>query len=244
MTRIKATIEYDGTYYHGFQRQPGMTTIESTLVEAIQKVTGEKLELWAAGRTDARVHARGQVIAFDTNSSIPPGRFARALNAVLPEDIKVLQSEEAAFGFHPRYDARLKHYSYLVYRQEAGRVFYRHQAYYLPYALDLGAMQEAAARLQGTHDFTSFCASGSGARNKIRTVVSCRVLERPPFLQINVVGDGFLYNMVRIIVGTLLKVGQKKMVPDQIDEVILGRNRALAGPTVPPQGLYLMAVIY
>lgn len=244
MTRIKATIEYDGTSYHGFQRQPGMVTIESTLIEAVQKVTGEKLELWVAGRTDAGVHARGQVIAFDTNSQIPPERFARALNAVLPEDIKVLQSEEAAAGFHPQYDARLKHYRYLIYRQEAGRVFYRQQAYYFPYGLNLGAMREAAARLQGTHDFTSFCARGSGVKNKIRMVVSCQVIERPPFLQIDIIGDGFLYNMVRIMVGTLLKVGQKKMMPDQIDEVILGRNRALAGPTAPPQGLYLMAVIY
>lgn len=244
MTRIKAIVEYEGTHYHGFQRQPGLVTIESTLLQALEKVTGESTRLWAAGRTDAGVHARGQVIAFDTNSTIPPERFAPALNSVLPSDIRMLQSEEVRLDFHPRYHARAKLYRYLLYRQEAGRTFYRNLSYYYPYALDEGAIKEAAAHFVGTHDFRAFCASGSQVKDFIRTIFECKVNQKPPFLWFDIRGDGFLYNMVRIIVGTLLAVGNHRIRPAEIEQLLRLGRRDKVGSTVPASGLYLMKVFY
>ncbi|NLU50787.1 MAG: tRNA pseudouridine(38-40) synthase TruA [Syntrophomonadaceae bacterium] len=244
MTRIRATLEYEGTRYHGFQRQPGTVTVESTLLEAVKKITGEEVRLLAAGRTDAGVHARGQVIAFDTGSCIPPERFAPALNSVLPPDIRVVESREAAPRFHPRYDARGKWYRYLVYRQEAGYLFYRHLACLVSGSLDLPAMQEAAAHLVGTHDFRSFCASGSGVRSFVREVRSLTVTATPPFLVFDVQANGFLYNMVRIMVGTLLAVGKGKIPPPGVGEILAACDRSRAGQTAPAQGLYLMKVFY
>ncbi|HHV77859.1 MAG TPA: tRNA pseudouridine(38-40) synthase TruA [Syntrophothermus lipocalidus] len=244
MNRIKALVEYEGTRYSGFQRQPRGLTIEGELEAAICKLTGERVKVLAAGRTDAGVHALGQVIAFDTESPIPPERFAPALNSVLPSDIRVLKSEKAKEGFHPRYQARAKAYRYLIYRQEEGRTFYRNLAYYYPQPLDLPAMTKAARYMEGTHDFMAFCASGSGVRNYVRTVFEVNINEKPPFLQIDVCGDGFLYNMVRIMVGTLLEVGRKRFAPEEVEQILLSRCRQRAGPTVPACGLYLKRVFY
>lgn len=242
--RIKALIEYEGTRYNGFQRQPRGLTVEGELVKAIQRLTGEETRITAAGRTDAGVHALGQVIAFDTRSSIPPERFAPALNAVLPPDIRVLRSEEVSGDFHPRYQARAKKYCYLIYRRDEGRTFWRNLAYYYPWPLDLAAMAQAGRYMEGKHDFRAFCASGSGAKNYVRTVFELVISEKGPFLKIDVCGDGFLYNMVRIMVGTLLEVGRGRIHSQEIREILASRRRERAGPTVPACGLYLKRVFY
>jgi len=244
MVRIKALIEYEGTRYNGFQRQPRGLTVEGELMKALRKLTGEEIRIAAAGRTDAGVHALGQVIAFDTRSSIPPERFCPALNSVLPPDIRVLKSEEAPGDFHPRYQARAKTYSYLIYRRDEGRTFWRNLAYYYPYPLDLPAMKKAARYIEGEHDFRAFCASGSGTKNYVRTVFGLTIKEKGPFLKIEVCGNGFLYNMVRIMVGTLLEVGRGKTSPQEVQDIILSGSRERAGPTVPACGLYLKRVFY
>lgn len=244
MRRIKLIIEYDGTNYNGSQIQTNGHTIQEELQQCIERLTGEKVSVLFAGRTDTGVHALRQVVAFDTGSTIPPERWQYALNSVLPDDIKVLQSTEAEAGFHPRFDAVSKTYRYKIYRKPWGQTFWRNYAYLCTEELDVEAMGQAARRLEGTHDFRSFCASGSSVKNFERTVLSCRLVEAEHFLYLDITANGFLYNMVRIIMGTLLEVGRGSLAPEDMDRILTARDRSLAGPTAPPQGLYLMEVHY
>lgn len=244
MARIKLLIEYDGTAYHGSQIQINGHTIQAELERGIERLTGETVSVLFAGRTDAGVHALGQVAAFDTRSSIPPERWQFALNSVLPGDIRVLDSIDMPAGFHPRFDAVSKLYRYQIYRQKAGAAFHRHHAYCCFEPLDIKNMQKAAQCLEGQHDFRSFCASGSPVKQFVRAVSSCRLLEEGPFLYLEIVADGFLYNMVRIIMGTLLEIGRGRLSPQDIESILAARDRSQAGPTAPPQGLYLVKVNY
>ncbi len=244
MGRIKMVIEYDGSNYHGFQIQQNAHTIQAEMEKGILNLTGEKSNLMFAGRTDAGVHALGQVVAFDTNSSIPPDKWRFALNSFLPQDIKIVRSEEAAPDFHPRFHALKKHYRYMIYRQSEGTVFYRHYALCNDEILDIGGMKQACQYIKGVHDFRSFCASGSSSRNFEREVNECAIIEEGPFIKLEIEANGFLYNMVRIICGTLLNVGRGIYKPEQIAEVIAAKDRSLAGATAPPQGLYLVSVTY
>jgi len=244
LARIRMTVEYDGSKYHGFQIQHNANAVQAELENGIKRLTGEKVSIISAGRTDSGVHALGQVIAFDTLSSIPGDKWQFALNSFLPADIQIIQSNECGPRFHPRFDALSKTYHYVLYRQNKGRIFYRNYALHNTDSLDLAAMQAACQLLEGRHNFKSFCASGSSVKTFERSVYRCNVVEEEPFLRLEIQADGFLYNMVRIIMGTLLEIGRGNYHPETIKDIIAAQDRTKAGPTVPPQGLYLMEVKY
>ena len=244
MTRIRMTVEYDGSRYHGFQIQHNANTVQAELENGIKRLTEEKVSIICAGRTDAGVHALEQVVAFDTQTSIPGDKWQFALNSFLPADIQIIQSSQCNPHFHPRFDARSKTYHYLLYRQSKGRIFYRNYALHNTDSLDLTAMQAACQLLQGRHNFKSFCASGSSVKTFERSVYRCNLVEEEPFLRLEIKADGFLYNMVRIIMGTLLEIGRGNYQPETIEDIITAQDRTKAGPTVPPQGLYLVEVEY
>lgn len=255
--RIKVVLSYDGTGYHGFQRQGrGLKTVQDVLYAAIAAVTGGPPERFAAaGRTDAGVHALGQVIAFDTGGSIPAGRIVQALNANLPDDVSVVGAAEADSGFHPRFDATGKTYAYTFYGWEAGarQALLSRHALFVPHPPDLTAIREAAAVISGKHDFSAFQDAGRPVKDPTRTVAECRLeygsYIRPPLAGISaahliVRADGFLYHMVRIIAGTLLEVGRGRLSPADVAGLLDRGERSDAGPTLPPQGLCLMKVHY
>ncbi len=244
MTRIRMTVEYDGSRYHGFQIQENANTVQAELELAIKRVSGETLSILGTGRTDAGVHALGQVVAFDSNSSVPAEKWQFALNSFLPPDIRVAASAACAPDFHPRFQALSKVYHYLIYRRQRGRIFNRNYALHCTESLNLAAMEEACRPLLGKHNFKSFCASGSGVKTFERTVKVCRLVEKGAYLRLEIEADGFLYNMVRIIMGTLLEVGRGTYPPTAMQEIMNARDRSQAGPTVPPQGLYLVEVRY
>lgn len=244
MPRIKLIMEYDGSNYHGYQRQPNANTIQAELEQVIFNISRETVTVTAAGRTDAGVHALGQVAAFNTEADIPAGKWEAALNSLLPKDIRVLSSEAVSPDFHPQFGAVQKTYRYLIYRGKERLAFYRKYALLNDQRLDVKAMQGACSLIVGQHDFRCFCASGSGARTWERTVRVCSLEDSGDWLKLTITADGFLYNMVRIIVGTLLEIGRGKFTADQMAVIIASRDRSLAGPTAPPQGLYLCTVEY
>lgn len=244
MKNIKLTIEYDGTNYSGWQRQLNGLTIQQTIEEALEKLTGEKVNIIGAGRTDSGVHARGQVANFRTNSSIPPDRFSFALNSVLPKDIRVVDSEETDPDFHARYRAKGKKYKYAVITGPYGTAIGHRYYYHVPYHLNASRMSAAAEALVGTHDFSAFQSAGSSVTNTVRTVYSTFIEPKPPYLYFTIQGDGFLYNMVRIIMGTLIEIGTNKKSPEDMMRILKSGDRKKAGPTAPPQGLFLEEVYY
>jgi tRNA pseudouridine38-40 synthase len=247
MQRIKLTLSYDGSSYSGWQIQtkpPGIKTIQGVVEDGLKKLTGEEIKVIAAGRTDAGVHALGQVIHFETKSPIPIDRYPKALASVLPKDIVPLKAVAVDNSFHARYSAKLKTYHYTIDQGVMPHVFWRRFAYHHPFPLNLAEMKKAANLLIGTHDFTSFCASGSGVKNFVRTITSCALWQEEQFIHLEIKGNGFLYNMVRIIAGTLVEVGQGKLSPSQITSIIAARDRNAAGPTLPPEGLHLVKVEY
>ncbi|NLB89470.1 MAG: tRNA pseudouridine(38-40) synthase TruA [Syntrophomonadaceae bacterium] len=244
MHRIKLILEYDGSNYHGYQRQKNAHTIQEEIESGILKLVGQSINTISAGRTDTGVHALGQVVAFDTDSSIPPEKWSFALNSVLPPDIRVISSELASSEFHPRYDAISKIYNYKIYRKAQGKTIFRNYALCMTEPLNIPAMQEACKLIIGKHNFKSFCASGSSVKNFERTVMNCAITEEWPFVNLEIEANGFLYNMVRIIMGTLLEIGQNNLKPEMMSDIIKAENRALAGPTAPPQGLYMVEVKY
>lgn len=244
MKRIKMIIEYDGSNYHGFQIQKNAHTIQAEIEAKIYKLTGEKTTIKGASRTDAGVHATGQVIAFDTASSIPPIKWSFALNSLLPRDIRVIRSIETSPEFHPRFDATKKRYSYYIYQLDIGKTFCKEYSLCTTEKLDLDAMSKGCEILKGRRNYKSFCASGSSVKNYERHINFCRVNQKGHFVKIEIEADGFLYNMVRIIVGTLLEIGKGKYPPENLEKIILHANRAFAGPTAPPQGLFLTRVFY
>lgn len=244
MSRIKMIIEYDGSNYHGFQIQTNAHTIQAEIEYNLGKLTGEKIAIISAGRTDTGVHAAGHVIAFDSNATIPPEKWRFALNSFLPPDIRVLKSEAVAANFHPRFDAISKSYTYLIYRQEQGEIFIRNHAWCNGEKLDIAAMQKACQIITGRHNFKSFCASGSSVKSFERDVKKCVLYYNEPFLNMEICADGFLYNMVRIIMGTLIEVGRGNYPAEHVEKIIAAQNRNEAGMTVPAQGLYLLRVDY
>lgn len=257
MNRVMLTIAYDGTQYHGYQIQDGVKTIEGEVSKALFELTGNACELIGGSRTDAGVHALSNVAVFDTNSSIPAEKFAYALNPHLPEDIKIVSSVLVPDDFHPRHCATTKTYEYHIYNAkfpDPTKRLYSHFSY-TPY--DLEAMRQAAKYMEGEHDFTSFCTVGAQVDSKVRTIYSVDVVDNkynyvnrnssedvssdfPRDIIIRVKGNGFLYNMVRIIAGTLMEVGAGRIKPTDIPAIIDGCDRALAGPTAPACGLTLM----
>lgn len=245
MRNIKLTIEYDGTNYHGFQRQTdNLPTIQQVLEESLEKLLKHHVTVSGAGRTDAGVHARGQVVNFHTGSSIPTERFVYAVNGLLPEDIVASSVEEVDETFHAQFSAKGKVYKYHIYNNQVPSVFDRLYSYHVPQELDIAKMLEAAAFIVGRHDFTAFRAAASTARTSVRTIHRLEIVHIPPHIYLTVEGDGFLYNMVRIITGTLIYVGKGKLTPKDVQNFVESGNREEAGPTVPPQGLCLMEVKY
>lgn len=244
MRNIKLVIEYDGTNYSGWQNQENAITVQGMLEDAINKVTKEEVRLLGSGRTDSGVHALGQVANFFTTSTIPGDKFKFVLNNVLPEDIAIIESEEVDLKFHSRFDATGKRYKYKIYNGKMPRPIFRNYTSHYKHKLDLEKMIEASKYFLGTHDFKSFMGSGAVVNSTIRTIYEIRIEKIDDFIDITVEGDSFLRYMVRIIVGTLIKVGSKQFQVDDIPQIINARDRNCAGKTAPPQGLYLEEVYY
>ena len=244
MRTLKLTVQYDGTRYHGFQRQKGRVTVQEALEDAVEAVTGERAPVVGAGRTDAGVHARGQVVSFKTGSRIPAERIPYALNSRLPPDVVVVGAEEVPSSFHARYDAVSKVYSYSILNRPFPSPFWARYALHWPWGLDVDTMARAAEGLRGRHDFAAFRSSGGASRSTVRTVLRSRLSREGELLRYVIEADGFLYNMVRIIVGTLLEIGRGAMPAWGLDSAVRGRRRELAGPTAPAHGLCLEEVRY
>ncbi|USG66085.1 tRNA pseudouridine(38-40) synthase TruA [Brevibacillus ruminantium] len=244
MRRLKCLVAYDGTDYSGFQVQPDQVTIQGEIEAALQRVTGESIQIAGSGRTDAGVHARGQVFHFDTSSSIPVDKWRFVLNNQLPDAIVIRSMEEASPSFHARFDVKVKEYRYCIDNNPVADVFRHRYADHIRYPLDVEAMQQAARHLIGTHDFTSFCSAKTFVEDKVRTVYDLRVERDGQEVWVICRGNGFLYNMVRIIAGTLVEVGQGKRHPDDLQRILLARDRELAGKTAPAKGLTMWEVVY
>ncbi|MGM9988990.1 MAG: tRNA pseudouridine(38-40) synthase TruA [Bacillaceae bacterium] len=245
MNRLKCTIAYDGTNFSGYQVQQKGRTVQQEVEKALKKLhKGQEIRVHASGRTDAGVHAKGQVIHFDSPLTIPPGGWERGLNTMLPDDIIVIQVESVANDFHSRYDVTKKEYRYFFYTSKRRDIFQRHYAYHFPYPLDEEKIRKAAAKLCGTHDFTSFCSAKSAVENKVRTIYSIELDRQGDEYVFRFVGNGFLYNMVRILVRTLLDVGQGRLQPDDMEIILQKKSRELTTKTAPAHGLYLWQVDY
>lgn len=245
MRRIRLILEYDGTNYSGWQRQENAVSVQQRLEESLRMLTGESLlTVTGASRTDAGVHALGQNAHFDTESRIPGDKFSFALNTMLPDDIRVVSSEDADPSFHARFSAAGKEYRYLFYSARHASALYRNLCWHVIYPLDADKMSREAQSIIGTHDFASFAASGSVVKDTHRTIDSVSVTQRPPFIELRVHGNGFLYNMVRILAGTLAGVGSGKLPEGAIQRALEHNDRLMLGVTAPPQGLTLMCVDY
>lgn len=242
--RILLRIAYDGTGYSGWQYQPNAVTIEEKLLKALEELFGKKTDVIGASRTDAGVHALGNVAVFDTDSRIPPEKISYALNVRLPEAIRVVESRQVPDNFHPRHCDCTKTYEYRIWNAPFENPIQRLHTEFVYGTLDLTSMREAASYLVGEHDFTSFCSIGTHVVDKVRTVYSLEVLQNGELVTIRIRGNGFLYNMVRIIAGTLLKVGQKAIEPQAMRAMIESMDRQKAGPTAPARGLTLIKIDY
>ncbi len=243
MQNIKLTIGYNGAQYHGFQLQKNAITIQECLESAMHTVFCHPVRVIAAGRTDSGVHAVGQTVNFHTASQIPVERIPYALNSVLPSDIVVSRAEKVSELFHARYSAVSKVYSYTIDNAQHPRVLVRHCSLHLRAALNLSMMKQAAATLLGRHDFSSFMGSASSVKTTVRQLLRLDVDEADGFITITAEADGFLYNMMRIIVGTLVEVGSGKREAD-LRTLLHAKDRNAAGWTVPPHGLVLLEVKY
>ena len=245
MERLKCIISYDGTSFSGYQIQPERRTVQQEFETALRKMhKGTDIRISASGRTDAGVHAFGQVIHFDSPLTIPEGNWRRALNTLLPADIHVREVSKVPHDFHARFDVKQKQYRYRILTKNEPDLFRRFYTYHVPDALDISAMMAAADYIKGTHDFSAFCASGTQVVDKVRTVYNVNISIENDELIISMVGNGFLYQMVRIAVGNLLAVGRGIAKPEDIGNIIETKDRKQAFPTAPPQGLYLWEVIY
>jgi tRNA pseudouridine38-40 synthase len=245
---LKLTLAYDGTDFAGWQIQPGMRTVQGTLRATLERITGEPANLMGSGRTDAGVHALGQVASFATSSVHSCDVFQRALNAELPDDVAVLAVEEAPADFHALRSARRKRYRYVIHDSDMRDVIARRYCWQLPYSLDEQAMHRAAQALLGTHDYSAFESAGTQRESSVRTVFDLSIdrphADRTFELQLEIEADGYLYNMVRAITGTLVQVGRGVQSEHWVREVLISKNRSAAGVTAPPQGLFLLWVRY
>jgi tRNA pseudouridine38-40 synthase len=262
---IRLVIAYDGTDFHGWQQQWGVPTIQDALQAAIEKVTGERVRVWGSGRTDAGVHALNQVANFKTDCPIPCENLVKALNHVLPPTVRVKEAQEVSERFHARYDVRAKTYRYRILQTPICSPFLWRFVWHYPFPLSHEPMGEAARLIEGEHDFTSFAAaqtkeSEAGSQNSecrtpnpqsrgkemVKRIFSSRLLWRPrtSMLVYEISGNGFLHHMVRNVVGTLVEVGRGKLAPQDITRILAARDRTLAGPTAPAQGLCLVKVEY
>lgn len=242
--RVMLRVAYDGTAYSGWQLQPNAVTIEQRLNEALEDLFGVPMAVIGASRTDAGVHALGNAAVFDVDTRMPASKIAYALNTRLPDDIRVVNSSEVSPDFHPRHTESVKTYEYKIWNDAFPNPTVRLYSHFEYGEIDIERMAEAAEYLVGEHDFTSFCSAGTQVENKVRTVFSVDIKRDGAMITVSVTGNGFLYNMVRIIAGTLLKVGQGAMEPADVKKALDGRDRQLAGPTAPARGLTLVKISY
>ncbi len=244
MRRIRLIVAYDGTNYCGWQKQQNGVTIEEMLNRAILDLTGEETEVIGASRTDAGVHAWGNVAVFDTEFRMPPEKYVYALNHRLPEDIRVQYSDEVPPDWHPRKQVSVKTYEYRILNRRMEIPTERLYTHFCYYDLDIDNMREAASFLIGEHDFRSFCSVKTQAQSTVRAIYALEVWEDGDLVTIHIEGGGFLYNMVRIIAGTLLKVGTGAWPPERVKEILDAKDRGLAGETLPAKGLTLVGIEY
>lgn len=244
MRNIKLILEYDGTNYFGWQKQPKGITVQGVVEKAISNLTKEEASITGCSRTDSKVHAKGYVCNFKTNSTIPGVRFREALNFYLPDDIAVIESVEVEEAFHARYNSVGKMYSYTIINSNSRMPICRNFAYHVKSELNIDRMKEAVKFFIGTHDFEAFRNLGSSVKTTVRTITKLDIVKENEFIKIYIAADGFLYNMVRIIVGTLIEVGMGKKEPEDIKKILDSSNRKNAGKTCPPQGLCLVEVYY
>lgn len=244
MKRVRMVVAYDGTNYCGWQVQPNGITIEEVLNQQLSNLLGEEIVVTGASRTDSGVHSLGNVAIFDTNTRMPADKIAFALNQCLPEDIVVQGSMEVPLDWHPRYQESRKTYEYRIMNRTFRMPTRRLDTYFYHHPLDVDKMKEAASYLAGEHDFKSFCAVGAQVKSTVRTIYACDVEKENDIITIRVTGNGFLYNMVRIIAGTLIRVGGGDIEPDKIPEILEARDRNASGPTAPAHGLTMMGIEY
>lgn len=244
MRKLMLMVQYDGTDYAGFQVQPNVPTVQQELQQALAGLVGEPVKLRAASRTDAGVHALGQIVAFETTNPIPPANLVVAINERLPLAVKVVEACEVALDFDPRYDARRKLYSYRLLNRVTGSPFIARYAWHVAEKLDVAAMDVAAGLLLGRHDFSAFRAAGGAPTEPVRNLYRCDVNTDGDLIEMCVEADGFLYKMVRNMVGTLVEVGRGRLAAQQVAEILASRDRSRAGPTAPSCGLNLVRVSY
>ncbi len=241
---IKLMIAYDGTAYHGWQTQLDRATIQETIEQAISVVMKQKVILTGSGRTDSGVHALGQIANFTADTNIPEEKIKIALNANLPKDIRIIESKDVDLEFNSRFDAHDKTYMYQIYNDRVWNPFYSRYSCFVPSELDFEKMRKEVSALVGTHDYKGFMASGSQVKTTVRTIYEARLIKDDKLIKLYVTGNGFLYNMVRIIAGTLIDVGKGIKAVECIEEAINKMDRNLLGQTAEPQGLFLMDVNY
>ncbi|MHC5142229.1 MAG: tRNA pseudouridine(38-40) synthase TruA [Planctomycetota bacterium] len=243
MRNIKLVIHYDGTNYHGWASQPETATVQGTIEEVIEKLTGQPVKVYGSSRTDAGVHALGQVANFRINSPVPTENFSNALNNLLPQDITISDVCEMPEDFDAISDTVEKRYDYLINTTPIRPVLARNQ-WHRPGQLDIGKMHQAAQKFVGKKDFKSFASAADQRESSVRTITLCQVEQEGDAIKISVAADGFLYNMVRNIVGTLVEVGRGRWEPDMIDTILEAKDRSAAGPIAPASGLCLMEIFY
>ncbi len=242
---IKITLEYDGTNYAGWQAQARpQKTIQGVLEKVLRKIFQEKIKVIGSGRTDTGVHALGQVANFKTASSLTLAQIQKSLNALLPEDIAVIKTEEVGINFHSRFDAKSKVYRYSILNRSCRSAWLKDSAYFIPYKLDVKLMQKEAKALLGKHNFKAFQASDKKKRQAVRIIKKLHIDKQGDLLNIEIEADGFLYNMVRNIVGTLIEIGRGKFPVGSLKKILTSKNRKIAGPTAPAKGLCLLRVNY
>lgn len=244
MKRILLTISYDGTNYSGWQKQKNAVTVQGEFDKACSTLFKTDVESIGASRTDAGVHALGQRAVIDVDTSIPAEKIPLALNPLLPDDIVVTHAEEVGADFNPRFNALKKTYEYSIYNAPFRNPLYRNYSEYVRCELDLDSMRTACEAFVGEHDFRAFCASGNSSKTTVRTIYSLDIEKDGDFIKIRVTGNGFLYNMVRIIAGTLIYVGEGRIAPDDLPEIIASGDRRKAGKTAGPSGLVLVKIMY
>lgn len=244
MKRVRMIISYDGTAYCGWQIQNNGITVEEIINRELTNLLGEEIAVIGASRTDSGVHALGNVAVFDTETKIPPEKISFALNQRLPEDIRIQKSEEVNANFHPRYCDSIKTYEYRILNRKFPDPLNRLYTHFVYMPLDVDKMKAAAAYLVGEHDFASFCSAKSQVKTTVRTVYTLEVSKMDDIIKIRISGNGFLYNMVRIIVGTLLKVGLGVYPPEHVEEILEAKDRNCAGPKAPARGLTLIGISY
>ena len=244
MKRILLTVEYDGTNYAGWQRQLNGLAVQQVLEEALQKATKERIVVTGASRTDAGVHALGQAVHFDTESRIPPEKYPFVLNTMLPRDVRVHAGREVPEGFHARFMTCGKRYTYRIVNSRHASAIRRNTHVHVPLPLDLAPMQEAAKQLLGTHDYAAFQAAGGTAKTTVRTITKAELVQLGDEIILTVEGDAFLYNMVRIIAGTLIEIGLHRRTVNAFSEAYETLDRLSLGVTAPPHGLELTKVYY